>query len=325
MPQMTMVKAIHDALALALEDDERVLVFGEDVGKNGGVFRVTEGLQERFGKERVFDTPLAESAIGGLALGLAYTGFRPVAEIQFFGFIFEMFDELANQIARTHYRYRARYGAPIVIRSPFGGGVKAPELHADSFEGLLAQTPGLFVAIPSNPYDAKGLLLSAIDNDNPVVFLEHMKLYRSVKQEVPEGRYEVPLGEAKVVREGEDVTIITYGAMVKLALKAAEEAAEKLDRSVEVIDLRTIVPLDMERISRSVKKTGRAIVLQEAPRQAGIAAEVMARLMEEAIYELESPVLRVAPPHTPYAFNMIEDDWLPSKEQVIKAIEEVWV
>lgn len=324
MAQMTMVKAIHDALALALEEDARVLVFGEDVGKNGGVFRVTEGLQERFGKERVFDTPLAESAIGGLALGLAYTGFRPVAEIQFFGFILEMFDGLINQIARTHYRYRTRYGAPIVIRAPFGGGVKAPELHADSFEGFLLQTPGLMVAVPSNPYDAKGLLLSAIADDNPVVFLEHMKLYRSVKQEVPEGRYEVPLGQAKVVREGDDATIITYGAMVQLALKAADEAQEVLDRSVEVIDLRTIVPLDMETIARSVKKTARAIVLQEAPRGAGVAAEIMARLMETLIYELEAPVLRVTPPHTPYPFNMIEDEWLPSKESVLKALKQLF-
>ncbi|EAD8123087.1 alpha-ketoacid dehydrogenase subunit beta, partial [Listeria monocytogenes] len=277
MAQKTMIQAITDALAVELEKDENVLVFGEDVGKNGGVFRATEGLQEKFGEDRVFDTPLAESGIGGLAIGLALEGFRPVPEIQFFGFVFEVMDSVAGQMARMRYRTGGTRNAPITIRAPFGGGVHTPEMHADNLEGLMAQSPGLKVVIPSTPYDAKGLLISAIRDNDPVIFLEHMKLYRSFREEVPEGEYTVEIGKAAVRREGTDVSIITYGAMVQESMKAAE-ALEKDGVSVEVIDLRTISPIDVETIIASVKKTNRAVVVQEAQKQAGIAANIVAEI-----------------------------------------------
>jgi pyruvate dehydrogenase E1 component beta subunit len=323
MPQMTMVKAINDALRVELKRDPNVLVFGEDVGTNGGVFRVTDGLAKEFGEDRVFDTPLAESGIGGLAVGLATQGFRPVAEIQFIGFIFEAMDSICVQAPRMRYRSGGRYSAPIVFRSPFGAGVKSPELHSDSLEGLLAQTPGLKVVCPSNPYDAKGLLISAIRDNDPVFFLEHLKLYFSVKGEVPEGEYTVPIGKANVVREGTDVSIFTYGAMVHTSLKAAEMAEKERGVKVEVVDLRTLSPLDTETIVKSVEKTGRAIVVQESQRSAGIAAEVIAQINENAILKLEAPVKRVTPPDTVLGFPLIEDEWIPDASRVVKGIYEV--
>ena len=223
MAQMTMVQAINNALKTELQNDENVLLFGEDVGVNGGVFRVTEGLQKEFGEDRVFDTPLAESGIGGLALGLTTQGYRPVMEIQFLGFVFEVFDSVAGQIARTRFRSGNSKQAPVTIRAPFGGGVHTPELHADNLEGILAQSPGLNVVIPSSPYDAKGLLISAIRSNDPVVYLEHMKLYRSFREEVPEEEYTIEIGKASVKQEGNDITLIAYGAMVQESLKAAEE------------------------------------------------------------------------------------------------------
>ncbi|WP_436663840.1 alpha-ketoacid dehydrogenase subunit beta [Alicyclobacillus acidoterrestris] len=323
MAQMTMIQAITHALDLELARDEKVLVFGEDVGNNGGVFRATEGLQKKYGEERVFDTPLAESGIIGLANGLAIQGFRPVPEIQFFGFVFEAFDQIASQIARLRYRSGGRYYAPVTIRSPFGGGVRTPELHSDSLEGLFLQTPGVKVVIPSTPYDAKGLLLSAIRDNDPVIFLEHMRLYRSFRQEVPEEEYTIPLGQANVVREGKDVTIVTYGAMVGVSQKAADAWAKDKGLEAEVIDLRTISPIDIDTITESVKKTGRAIVVQEAQRSAGVGAEVIAQINEHAIYHLEAPVLRVTPPDTVYPFGMIEDEWLPTQQSVVAALNKV--
>ena len=268
-----MIKAITAAMDEELKRDDKVLVFGEDVGKNGGVFRATDGLQEIYGEDRVFDTPLAESGIGGLAAGLAFTGFRPVPEIQFFGFVFEVMDSIAGQISRERYRMGATRKMPVTFRAPFGGGVHTPELHSDSLEGLMAQTPGLRVVIPSGPYDAKGLLISAIRSDDPVVFLEHMKLYRSVKEEVPDEAYIVPLDKAAVKREGSDVSIITYGYMVQESLKAAEDLAKE-GINAEVVDLRTVSPLDEETILASVKKTGRVVLVQEAQAQAGISPAV---------------------------------------------------
>jgi pyruvate dehydrogenase E1 component beta subunit len=317
-----MIQAITNALDLELARDERVLVFGEDVGHNGGVFRATEGLQKKYGANRVFDTPLAESGICGLATGLAIQGFRPVAEIQFFGFVFEAMDQIASQAARMRYRSGGRYHCPIVYRSPFGGGVKTPELHADSLEGLFVQTPGLKVVIPSNPYDAKGLLISAIRDDDPVLFLEHMKLYRSFRQEVPEEAYTVPIGKAAVVREGKDLTVIAYGAMVRTALAAADEWAKTRGVQAEVIDLRTINPIDIETIVESIRKTHRAVIVQEAQRSAGVAAEVIAQINEHAIYYLEGPVLRITPPDTVYPFAMIEDEWIPGPKQVLRGFEK---
>ena len=312
-----MVQAINNALKTELQNDEDVLIFGEDVGVNGGVFRVTEGLQKEFGEDRVFDTPLAESGIGGLALGLSTQGFRPVMEIQFLGFVFEVFDEVAGQIARTRFRAGGSKAAPITIRTPFGGGVHTPELHADNLEGILAQSPGLRVVIPSNPYDAKGLLISAIRSNDPVVYLEHMKLYRSFREEVPEEEYTVELDKASVKQEGNDITLIAYGAMVQESLKAAEEL-EKDGYSVEVIDLRSVQPLDIDTLVASVEKTGRAVVVQEAQRQAGVGATVAAELSERAILSLEAPIARVAAADTVYPFTQAENVWLPNKNDIVE-------
>ncbi len=322
MAQMTMIQAITDALRTELRNDPNVLVFGEDVGVNGGVFRATEGLQNEFGEDRVFDTPLAESGIGGLAVGLGLQGFRPVPEIQFFGFVYEVMDSISGQLARMRYRSGGRYHSPVTIRSPFGGGVHTPEMHADSLEGLMAQQPGLKVVIPSTPYDAKGLLISAIRDNDPVIFLEHMKLYRSFRQEVPEEEYTIPLGKADVKREGTDLSIITYGAMVHEALKAADEL-QKEGFSAEVIDLCTISPIDIETIITSVEKTGRAIVVQEAQKQAGIAANVVAEISDRAILSLEAPVLRVTAPDTVFAFPQAETVWLPNYKDIIETGKKV--
>lgn len=323
MAQMTMIQAINDAMRVELARDPNVLVFGEDVGKVGGVFRATEGLQKEFGEERVFDTPLAESGIGGLAVGLGIQGFRPIAEIQFIGFVFEVMDSICAQAARMRYRSGGRYNSPIVFRTPFGGGVKAPELHTDSLEGLMMQTPGIKVVVPSNPYDAKGLLISAIRDNDPVFFMEHLKLYRSFRAEVPEGEYTVPLGKANVVREGKDVTIITYGAMVHTSLKAADELEKTRGLQAEVIDLRTLVPLDIDTIVQSIKKTNRAIVVQEAQKSAGAAAEIIAQINEEAILHLEAPVIRVSAPDTVFAFGQIEDQWIPDPKRVLAGLHKV--
>lgn len=323
MAQMTMIQAITDAMRTELKRDDKVLIFGEDVGHVGGVFRATEGLQKEFGEDRVFDTPLAESAIGGLAIGLGIQGYRSVAEIQFIGFIFEVMDSIVAQAARMRYRSGGRYNSPIVFRTPFGGGVSAPELHTDSLEGLMMQTPGIKVVIPSNPYDAKGLLISAIRDNDPVFFMEHLKLYRSFREEVPEGEYTVPIGKANVVREGSDVTIITYGAMVHTSLKAAEEIEKSRGAKVEVIDLRTIMPMDIDTVVESIKKTNRAIVVQEAQKTAGAAAEIIAQINEKAILHLEAPVLRVTSPDTVVGFGEIEKEWLPDPARVIAGLNEV--
>ncbi|KKO55504.1 alpha-ketoacid dehydrogenase subunit beta [Paenibacillus sp. DMB20] len=322
MAQMNMKEAIRDAMRVELNRDPNVVIFGEDVGNVGGVFRVTEGLQKEFGDERVFDTPLAESAIGGMAVGLGIQGFRPIAEIQFVGFIFEALDQIVIQAARMRYRSGGRYNAPIVFRTPFGGGVKAAELHTDALEGLIAQSPGIKVVVPSNPYDAKGLLISAIRDNDPVFFMEHLNLYHAFRAEVPEGEYTVEIGKANVVREGSDVTIIAYGLMVHTATKAAEEL-EKQGIKAEIIDLRTVAPIDIDTIVESVKKTNRAIVVQEAQKSAGVAAEVIAQINEKAILHLEAPVLRVTAPDTVYAFAQIEDAWLPTPARIIAAVNKV--
>ncbi|MCO4328936.1 alpha-ketoacid dehydrogenase subunit beta [Staphylococcus hyicus] len=321
MAQMTMVQAINNALATELKNDENTLIFGEDVGVNGGVFRVTEGLQKEFGEDRVFDTPLAESGIGGLALGLSTQGYRPIMEVQFLGFVFEVFDSIAGQIARHRFRSGNSKIAPVTVRAPFGGGVHTPELHADNLEGLLAQSPGLKVVIPSGPYDAKGLLIESIRSNDPVVYLEHMKLYRSFREEVPEKEYTIEIGKANVKREGSDLTIITYGAMVQESLKAAEEL-EKDGHSVEVIDLRTVQPLDIDTIVKSTEKTGRVVVVQEAQKQAGVGANVVSELSERAVLSLEAPIGRVSAPDTIYPFTQAENVWLPNKNDIIEKAKE---
>lgn len=321
--QLNMISAITQALQQEMQKDEKVLIFGEDVGVNGGVFRATEGLQEEFGELRVSDTPLAESAIGGMAFGLAVQGFRPVAEIQFFGFVFEIFDSIAGQTSRHRFRMGGNMDMPVVFRSPFGGGVRTPEMHADSLEGLMAQTPGLKVVIPSNPYDAKGLMTAAIRDNDPVVFLEHMKLYRSFREEVPEEGYTVPLGKAAITREGTDVSVITYGAMVREAVKAAENL-EKEGISVEVVDLRTVSPLDIETITATVEKTGRVVVVQEAQRQAGVGAMVMSEISERSVLSLEAPIGRVAAPDTIYPFGQAENAWLPNAADIEAKVRETY-
>ena len=317
-----MIQAITDALRVEMKNDPNVLVFGEDVGVNGGVFRATEGLQAEFGEDRVMDTPLAESGIGGLAVGLALEGFRPVPEIQFFGFVYEVMDSISGQLARMRYRSGGRWTAPVTVRSPFGGGVHTPELHADSLEGLVAQQPGLKVVIPSTPYDAKGLLISAIRDNDPVIYLEHMNLPRSSRQDVQEGENKIVLGKADIKREGTDVSVIAYGAMVHAALKAAEEL-EKEGISLEVVDLRTVQPLDIETIIASVEKTGRVVVVQEAQKQAGIAANVVAEINDRAILNLEAPVVRVAAADTVFPFSQAESVWLPNHKDIVEAVNKV--
>ena len=318
-----MIEAITEALAIELRNDDRTLIFGEDVGLNGGVFRATQGLQAEFGEDRVFNTPLAESGIGGMAIGLALEGFRPIPEIQFLGFVFEVMDSVVAQAARTRYRLGGSRNMPITFRAPFGGGVHTPELHADNLEGLLAQSPGIKVVIPSGPYDAKGLLLSSIRDNDPVIFLEHMKLYRSYREEVPEAEYTIPLGKANVVKEGNHVSIITYGAMVREAVKAAEKL-EKDGISVEILDLRTVQPLDIEAIVATTEKTGRVVVVQEAQRQAGVGARVMAEITERAVLSLEAPVGFVAAPDTIFPFGQAEHDWLPNATDIEEKVREVY-
>ncbi|WP_373472156.1 alpha-ketoacid dehydrogenase subunit beta [Carnobacterium alterfunditum] len=323
MAQKTMIEAITEALDQEMERDQDILIFGEDVGKNGGVFRATAGLQEKYGEERVSDTPLAESGIGGLAIGLALQGFRPVPEIQFIGFLFEVLDSIVGQAARTRYRMSSTRNMPITIRTPFGGGVHTPEMHSDNLEGLLTQSPGIKVVVPSNPYDAKGLLTSALRDNDPVVFMEHMKLYRSFRDEVPEESYTVPLGKAAITREGKDVSVITYGAMVREAIKAADEL-EKEGISVEIVDLRTISPLDIETIIASVEKTGRVVVVQEAQRQAGVGAMVMSEISERAILSLKAPIGRVAAPDTVFPFGLAENSWLPNATDIAEKVKATY-
>ncbi|HEV2654233.1 MAG TPA: alpha-ketoacid dehydrogenase subunit beta [Ktedonobacteraceae bacterium] len=318
--QMTMIEALNQALALELERDGRVVVLGQDIGANGGVFRVTEQLQKRFGAKRVFDTPLSESGIIGSSVGMAVYGLRPVAEIQFAGFLFLSMSQLVTQAARMRFRSAGTFTCPLVVRAPFGGGVRTPELHSDSLEGIFMQTPGLKVVIPSNPYDVKGLLASAIADPDPVLFLEHIKLYRSFRQETPEEHYTLPLGKAQIVQEGSDVSVFAYGAMVQVALAAAKQLP---DVSVEVIDLRTIWPLDEAALIASVEKTGRAVIVHEAARAGGVGAEITAILNDHCLYSLLKPVERVTGYDTPYPAPGDEDNYVPSPVRVVDAIKRV--
>lgn len=321
MAKLTMIQAINDGLRVAMTEDPRVMVLGEDVGKNGGVFRATEGLQEAFGAERVFDTPLAESGIVGTSVGLAIGGMRPVAEIQFFGFIYETMDQISSQASRIRFRSQGRYHVPLVIRAPFGGGVRTPEIHSDSIEALFAHTPGIKVVIPSTPYDAKGLLLASLQDPDPVLFLEPMRLYRAFRDEVPEGPYAVPIGEARVLREGPDITLLAWGPMVPVVLEAAAQVAES-GVSAEVVDIRTLSPLDVETLVASVQKTGRAIIVHEAVGTGGFGATVAAEIQERAFLSLESPILRVTGYDTPFPVPSAEDLWLPDVSRVLSAINE---
>jgi pyruvate dehydrogenase E1 component beta subunit len=320
--KMTMIEAINQGLALELERDKRVVLFGEDIGANGGVFRVTEHLQKQFGELRVFDTPLAESGIIGTAVGMAVYGLRPIAEIQFAGFLYVSMNQLVSQAARIRFRSGGTFTCPLVVRAPYGGGVRTPEMHSDSLEGIFLQTPGMKVVVPSNPYDAKGLLASAVADPDPVLFLENIKLYRSFRQETPEEYYTLPLGQAARIQEGTDVSIFAYGAMVSVALEAARQAQQTQGTSCEIIDLRTIWPLDEEAIIASVEKTGRAIVVHEAPRAGGVGAEIVAIINEHCLYSLLKPVGRVTGYDTPFPVPGVEDYYVPTPGRVLAAIQE---
>jgi pyruvate dehydrogenase E1 component beta subunit len=320
MAEKTMIQAINEAMRQEMERDERVIVLGEDVGKNGGVFRATDGLLEQFGDRRVFDTPLAESGIIGTSIGLAVNGFRPIAEIQFLGFVYQAMDQLAAQAARIRFRSAGRFTCPLVVRSPYGGGVRTPELHSDALEALFTHSPGLKIVMPSNAYDAKGLLISAIRDEDPVLFLEPMKLYRALRMEVPDEPYEIPLGKARVVKEGEDVTIISWGATVPLVAKlAVEMKSQGID--AEVIDLRCLQPLDIDTIVESVEKTGRVMIVHEAVKTNGFGSEIAALISERALFTLSAPIVRVTGYDTPYPVPSVEDDWLPNAARIFEGVQ----
>jgi len=321
MPQMTMVQAIQDALRLALREDPRVVVLGEDVGRNGGVFRVTEGLQAEFGEARVTDTPLAENGIVGGAIGMALYGLRPVAEIQFVDFIYPAFDQIVSEMAKMRWRSAGQYSCPVIVRAPYGGGIKGGLYHSQSPEAYFCHTAGLKVVIPATPGDAKGLLLAALEGEDPVIFLEPKRLYRTTKEDVPEGRHHVPLGSARIARAGESCTLLAYGAMVPIAIEAAGKADER-GWSAEVVDLRTLVPLDTETVLASVRKTGRVVVVHEAPRTCGYGAELVALIAEQALTALLAPVLRVTGYDTPFPYSL-EHSYLPDAPRVLRAIEHV--
>jgi pyruvate dehydrogenase E1 component beta subunit len=319
MAELTIAQALNAGLALALEEWDEALVMGEDVGRTGGVFRITDGLRDRFGEERVIDTPVAESGIVGVGFGMAVVGMRPILEMQFMGFSYPAFDQVINHVARIRHRSRHRFTAPLVIRIPYGGGIGAAEHHSESAEAIYAHTPGLKVVVPSRPHDAKGLLLAAVEDPDPVIFLEPIRLYRSVKEDVGEGPVRVSIGSAAVERQGSDVTLISYGAMMRESRLAAAAMADE-GVSVELIDLRSLVPLDVETIVRSVEKTGRAVVVTESPRTGGFASEVVAVIQEQALYSLESPIRRVTGWDTVFPLKRGESLYLPSTERVLRAL-----
>lgn len=322
MPVMTMLEAIHQAIEQEMELDPRVLLLGQDVGKLGGVFRASAGLQDRFGTERVVDMPLAEAAIVGSAIGLAVSGLRPIAELQFLGFSHQAFHQIGPQLARLRYRSQGRYPVPVTIRAPFGGLVRTPEHHSDSIEAQFVQTPGLKIVMPATARDAKGLLLSCLRDDDPTLFCEPLRGYRLIKDDVPEEGFTVPLGQARVAREGNDVTLIAWSAMVRTAVAAADQLAER-GVSAHVLDLRTLVPLDVEAIANAVSRTGRVVVAHEAPLSAGFGAEVVATINDEVFYELEAPVKRVTAPDTPYPLAGIEDLYVPGIARIVAAVDAV--
>lgn len=325
MTELNVAQALNRALDTALESDERVLLLGEDIGRTGGVFRITDGLHEKYGRDRVYDTPVAESGIVGAAFGLAIAGMRPVAELQFMGFSYPAYDQIINHVARIRNRSNHRFTAPLVIRIPFGGGIGAAEHHSESAEAIYTHIPGLKVVVPSTPHDAKGLLLAAIEDPDPVVFLEPIRLYRSVKEDVPDIYYTTHIGEVRVEREGEDITLISWGAMMK-ETRAAATMIEQEGGSVEVLDLHTLSPLDADGIVESVNNTGRAIVIHEAPRTGGLGGEVAAIIQERCLYSLLSPVRRITGPDTIFPLKRSEGHYLPSVEQIVKtamrALEE---
>ena len=319
--RLTLVQAVRDGLYGEMERDEDVLVMGEDVGENGGVFRATQGLIEEFGADRVIDTPLAESGIVGTAIGMAAYGLRPVTEIQFMGFIYPAFDQIVSHAARLRTRSRGRLSCPMVIRAPYGGGIRAPEHHSESTEAFFVHQPGLKVVVPSTPHDTKGLLAAAIRDPDPVIFLEPKLIYRAFREEVPDETYTVPLGEAAVRREGSDVSVYTWGAMTRPTLEAADNLAEE-GIDCEVVDLRTLSPLDEETIVESFRKTGRGVVVHEAPKTGGLAGEITATIQEEVLLYQEAPIGRVTGFDVPVPLYALEDYYLPEPARIEDGIRE---
>jgi len=322
MANMTLLKAINHTLDQQMEKDDNVVVYGEDVGYEGGVFRVTAGLQKKYGKDRVFDTPIAEAAIVGGGIGMAMNGLRPVAEIQFSGFMFPAYNQIAVHAARMRNRSRGKYTVPMVIRMPYGGGVRALEHHSESLETLFAHLPGLKLVIPSTPYDAKGLLTAAIQDNDPVIFMEPKRIYRAFKQDVPEEEYSIPLGKAKIVQEGDDITVVAWGAMMREAHKATESLKED-GISVELIDLRTISPMDSDTVVESVKKTGRFVVVHEAVRTLGIGAELISRVNEEAFFHLEAHPTRITSPDITVPLPKGEHHYMLDSKRIAREIKKV--
>ena len=319
---LSIIQAVNQALINEMKNDDTVIAYGEDVGLEGGVFRATVDLQKTYGKERAFDTPLAESAIVGTAIGMAINGLKPVVEMQFSGFSYPAFNQIISHVARMRNRSRGKYNLPMVIRAPYGGGIRALEHHSESTEALYAQIPGLKVVIPSTPYDAKGLLIAAIRDPDPVLFWEPKRIYRAFKQEIPEEAYEIPLGKAKILQEGEDITIVAWGAMVPDVQKAVKMVQEK-GISAEVIDLRTIAPMDRESFIESVKKTGRILVVHEAPKTLGVGAEIISIVNEKAFLHLEAPPTRLTGFDTTFPLPRGEKHYIPSPERIAKTIEDI--
>jgi len=321
MAVMNLIQAINHTLEQQMAKNKNVLILGEDVGKNGGVFRVTEGLWQKFGDERVIDTPLAEVGIIAVAFGLAVAGLKPIAEVQFDGFSLSMLDQIYNHVARIRKRSQGKYFAPLILRVPHGGGIKAYEHHSESLETFFCHIPGIKVITPSGPYNAKGLLISAIEDSDPIIFLEPKRVYRAIKEEVPEKEYKISFPKTELVKEGEDLTIIAWGAMQKIVKEAVSELENKY--SIEILDLLTLSPLEKDPIIKSVKKTGRCLIVQEAPKNCGFAAELTALIQKEAFLNLEAPIERVTAPDVPVPLARLENYYLPDKNKIIKAVEKI--
>ncbi|SEQ88979.1 alpha-ketoacid dehydrogenase subunit beta [Piscibacillus halophilus] len=318
---LTMVQAINDGLKTMLEEDDTTILLGEDIGKNGGVFRATEGLQEQFGEDRVVDTPLSESGIVGTSVGLAVNGFKPVAEMQFMGFIYPAYDQIMTHVSRLRMKTMGHYSVPMVIRAPYGAGIRAPEIHSDSAEALFTHMPGIKVVCPSTPYDAKGLLIAAIEDPDPVLFMEPMRSYRAQREEVPEGKYTVEIGKGEKLQEGTDVTLIAWGAMIPVAKQAAKQVEQK-EISCEILDLKTLYPLDRDLIAESVQKTGRAIIIHEAHATGGLGNDLISEINDTSFLYLRSPIERVTGFDVPVPFFALEDHYLPTPQRVLQSIEK---
>jgi len=321
MALLNIVQAVNHTLRDEMKRNDKIVILGEDVGINGGVFRATEGLFQEFGPNRVIDTPLAESGIIGVSIGMALYGLKPVPEIQFLDFIYPAFDQIQSELSKFRYRSGGHFTTPLVIRTPYGGGIKGSHYHSQSTEAFFIHTPGLKVVIPATPYDTEGLLTSALRDPDPVMFLEPKKIYRTVRGEVPDDEYTIPIGKANVTREGDDVVIFAYGAMLHVAMEAAELAAAK-GIGVEVVDIRTLLPFDIETIMSSVKKTGRVVILHEACKTCGFGAEIAAQIAERCLLHLEAPIVRVAGFDVPFPYAL-EEEYMPNANRVLNAIEKV--